>query len=170
MKFRNCYLFFLIFSYLFIFGNLIEQNETNINEENVDEYGEAEFQESLKEYLQRNNLYENKTAEVPPEKMRELFKEVLTGGEEIDAPPEVIAALKNLTEQFITEEYTNKKRTVIMGNELFDLFNITDLSKKFEKILNETNPELLRQMYENETEFDNGNDTDTEANTPDDDL
>ena len=129
------YLILLIIKIIFV---LCENNSDQIfdYETEIDyEKQEESFRTTLKEYLTVNKLYGNETAEVPPERMRKIFIDAMTGGDLDNIPDKYIPPIEQLTEEFIDEQYNQKNRTVIKGSEVFDLLDINIIANRYNNLL-----------------------------------
>ena len=128
---------FLILTLLIIYVNS-GNNTKQVYEEDESVYEEQEeemFKKTVKDYLTKNLIYGNETVEVTPEEMRKIFKNVMTGDKGEEVPEKYVEPFEQLTTQFIDEQYNQKNRKTIKGSEVFGLFDINDLNKKFNAIL-----------------------------------
>ena len=133
-----------IYFIILILNIIYLSNEDSINQEKENDYGidydEEEikvFKTNVKEYLTKNKIYGNETVEVTPKQMRIIFRDIMVGNDKNEVPEEYRKPFKKLTTQFINEQYNKKKRTVIKGSEVFELFDIKVLNEKFNVILEE---------------------------------
>ena len=115
-----------------------EDEETTIDEgEEMDDYvydnydGEQYFKEIVKEYLERNNLWQNDKL-IQPDELKKIFLDIISDGEE-DSEPRFKEAFDKLADFFIDKYYKEKKE--IRGKDVYDLIGITEISLKFDEIL-----------------------------------
>ena len=122
-----------------------EDEEATMDEgEEMDDYvydnydGEQYFKEIVKEYLERNNLWQNDKL-IQPDELKKIFLDIIADGEE-DSEPRFKEAFDKLADFFIDKYYKEKKE--IRGKDVYDLIGITekmanDYNKKNEKIKTE---------------------------------
>ena len=156
----------------FIVLNLIIiylSNEDSINQVKDKDYGfdydEEEvkvFKTNVKEYLTKNKIYGNETAEITPKQMKIIFRDIMVGDDKNEVPEEYRKPFQKLTTQFINEQYNKKKRTVIKGSEVFELFDIKVLNEKFNVILEEIAFNKDNDKDDNDDNLDDDNEIDTD--------
>ena len=135
-----------------------EDEETTIDEgEEMDDYvydnydGEQYFKEIVKEYLERNNLWQNDKL-IQPDELKKIFLDIIADGEE-DSESRFKEAFDKLADFFIDKYYKEKK--VIRGKDVYDLIGITEISMKFDEILG-----LRSEDDEDEDDDDDDDDND----------
>ena len=135
-----------------------EDEETTIDEgEEMDDYvydnydGEQYFKEIVKEYLERNNLWQNDKL-IQPDELKKIFLDIISDGEE-DSEPRFKEAFDKLADFFIDKYYKEKKE--IRGKDVYDLIGITEISLKFDEILG-----LRSEDDEDEDDDDDDDDND----------
>ena len=121
---------FLIFS--LIFSSKSQDIHTLFEEEDgIEDYDNDQFfKESLKEYLVENNLFESERV-IKPDEMKKIFLEVLLNGEP-DTPGELGRIIRHLAEYFVNTYYKDRKE--IRAKEIYNLFDINEISDKFEQM------------------------------------
>ena len=121
-----------------------------------DSYGDNYFQESLKEYLIQNKLYESERI-IQPEEMKKIFLEVITEGDAESSADYFGGIFNELADFFVNEYYANKKE--IKGKDIFELFDINQISQKFEQMM-EANPKYngMNDVDEDESDYDTRDD------------
>ena len=132
------YIFLIvIYSLIFVAKTNIEDEinfpeegfEFNFNEE--DQY----FKSSLKEYLVENKLFESERV-IEPDELKKIFLDVITDDGPDNSPENMKKSLYELAEYFIERYYNDKKQ--IRGKDIYDLFDINDISAKFSDIVGNT--------------------------------
>ena len=106
------------------------------------------FKESLKEYLIEHKLFDSDKV-IKPDEMKIIFLGVITEGEPDDSPDYMGGLYGNLADYFVEKYYKDKKE--IKGKDLYDLFDMNEISKKFEELMAD-NP--LFNGSEEENDFD----------------
>ena len=101
----------------------------NFNEE--DHY----FKSSLKEYLVENKLFESERV-IEPDELKKIFLDVITDDGPENSPENMRKSLYELAEYFVERYYNEKKQ--IRGKDIYDLFDINDISAKFSDIVGDT--------------------------------
>ena len=101
----------------------------NFNEE--DHY----FKSSLKEYLVENKLFESERV-IEPDELKKIFLDVITDDGLENSPENMRKSLYELAEYFVERYYNEKKQ--IRGKDIYDLFDINDISAKFSDIVGDT--------------------------------
>ena len=102
----------------------------NFNEEE-DHY----FKLSLKEYLVENKLFESERV-IEPDELKKIFLDVITDDGLENSPENMRKSLYELAEYFVERYYNEKKQ--IRGKDIYDLFDINDISAKFSDIVGDT--------------------------------
>ena len=102
----------------------------NFNEEE-DHY----FKSSLKEYLVENKLFESERV-IEPDELKKIFLDVITDDGLENSPENMRKSLYELAEYFVERYYNEKKQ--IRGKDIYDLFDINDISAKFSDIVGDT--------------------------------
>ena len=102
----------------------------NFNEEE-DHY----FKSSLKEYLVENKLFESERV-IEPDELKKIFLDVITDDGPENSPENMRKSLYELAEYFVERYYNEKKQ--IRGKDIYDLFDINDISAKFSDIVGDT--------------------------------
>ena len=135
-----------------------EDEEATMDEgEEMDDYvydnydGEQYFKEIVKEYLERNNLWQNDKL-IQPDELKKIFLDIIADGEE-DSEPRFKEAFDKLVDFFIDKYYKEKKE--IRGKDVYDLIGITEISLKFDEILG-----LRSEDDEDEDDDDDDDDND----------
>ena len=106
------------------------------------------FKESVKEYLIEHKLYDSDKV-IKPEEMKIIFLGVITEGEPDGSPDYMGGLFGSLADYFVEKYYKDKKE--IKGKDLYDLFDMNEISKKFEELMAD-NP--LFNGSEEENDFD----------------
>ena len=106
------------------------------------------FKESLKEYLIEHKLFDSDKV-IKPDEMKILFLGVITEGEPDDSPDYMGGLYGNLADYFVEKYYKDKKE--IKGKDLYGLFDMNEISKKFEDLIAD-NP--LFNGHEEENDYD----------------
>ena len=106
------------------------------------------FKESVKEYLIEHKLYDSDKV-IKPDEMKIIFLGVITDGEPDGSPDYMGGLYGNLADYFVEKYYKDKKE--IKGKDLYDLFDMNEISKKFEELIAD-NP--LFNGSEEENDFD----------------
>ena len=106
------------------------------------------FKESAKEYLIEHTLYDSDKV-IKPEEMKIIFLGVITEGEPDGSPDYMGGLFGSLADYFVKKYYKDKKE--IRGKDLYDLFDMNEISKKFEELMAD-NP--LFNGSEEENDFD----------------
>ena len=135
-----------------------EDEEATMDEgEEMDDYvydnydGEQYFKEIVKEYLERNNLWQNDKL-IQPDELKKIFLDIIADGEE-DSEHRFKEAFDKLADFFIDKYYKEKKE--IRGKDVYDLIGITEISLKFDEILG-----LRSEDDEDEDDDDDDDDND----------
>ena len=131
----------IIYLFLFLLLIYISKSEDISPEENMednedydyDDYdGEHYFKESLKEYLIEKKLFDSERA-IQRDELKKIFLDVITEGDP-ESPPEMLNGIfQDLTEYFVNAYYKDRKE--IKGKQLYDLFDINEISMKFEQMM-----------------------------------
>ena len=142
-----------------------EDEEATMDEgEEMDDYvydnydGEQYFKEIVKEYLERNNLWQNDKL-IQPDELKKIFLDIIADGEE-DSEPRFKEAFDKLADFFIDKYYKEKKE--IRGKDVYDLIGITEISLKFDEILG-----LRSEDDEDEDDDDDDDDDDNDDDNMD---
>ena len=132
------YIFLIvIYSLIFVVKTNIE-DEINFSEEGFDyNYNEEDyyFKSSLKEYLVENKLFESERV-IEPDELKKIFLDVITDDGPENSPENMRKSLYELAEYFVERYYNEKKQ--IRGKDIYDLFDINDISAKFSDIVGNT--------------------------------
>ena len=128
---------------------IIEEEEDELEFDNGNEdYGY--FKANLKQYLITNNLfYSNKLIEQNDLKI--IFFEAITEGDPDSSPPYLRRIFEQLADYFIEKYYSEKKQ--IRGRDLYFLFDIVEITNKFEEFAAAQNP-FLDDYDEEEDDLD----------------
>ena len=146
----------IILTLIILYLITIIKNEdlTLDEEEDYDDYiydnydGEQYFKEMVKEYLEDNDLWKSNEL-IQPNELRKIFLDIITDGEESN-DPKYKEAFEKLADFYIDKYY--KERKEIRGKDVYDLFDISEISLKFDEILGE--------KYEDEDDDDDDDDDD----------
>ena len=111
--------------------------DIDFSEEGYDYYREEGhyFKSSLKEYLLENKLFDSERV-IEPDELKKIFLDVVTGDEPENSPDNMKKSLYELAEYFIERYYLEKKQ--IRGKDIYNLFNINDISAKFSDLVGDT--------------------------------
>ena len=145
--------YFLLFSLILIF-KLYVCKKKDFKEKKIEEKDNEEiinFKASLKEYLEVNDLY-NSDRIIKPSEMKRIFFEVINEGDSDNTPVYLRKIFGDLTEYFVKKYYNEKKE--IKGKDIYNLFDINDITKKFEQIAIENNP-LFNNYNKEDDDLDN---------------
>ena len=135
------YIFLIgIYSLIYVVKNNIEDeiNFPDFSEEGLDyNFNEEDhyFKSSLKEYLIENKLFESERV-IEPDELKKIFLDVITDDGPDNSPENMRKSLYELAEYFIERYYNDKKQ--IRGKDIYDLFDINDISAKFSDIVGNT--------------------------------
>ncbi len=135
------YIFLItIFSLILMVKTNIEDeiNIPDFPEEGFDyNYNEEDhyFKSSLKEYLEENKLFESERV-IEPDELKKIFLDVITDDGPENSPENMRKSLYELAEYFVERYYNEKKQ--IRGKDIYDLFDINDISAKFSDIVGDT--------------------------------
>ena len=135
------YIFLLIiYSLIFVVKTNIEDeiNFPDFSEEGFDyNFNEEDhyFKSSLKEYLVENKLFESERV-IEPDELKKIFLDVITDDGPENSPENMRKSLYELAEYFVERYYNEKKQ--IRGKDIYDLFDINDISAKFSDIAGDT--------------------------------
>ena len=152
--------FIFIFSLisLLLFGKCIKRDEEELS---YGEYTDKYFKDFLKEYLMEHKLYKSKRL-IKPAEMKTIFIEVIAQHE-----PDNTGLFKNLADYFVEKYYKENKE--IKGKDIFNLFDINEISRKFEQLMAE-NPHFNPYEEEDEYNYDDGYDTRDYFGDPSEDM
>ena len=133
------FLFFITLLQL-ITNNKNVTNETNdIIEENNDSlYGDdfyGYFNESLKDYLIKNKLYDSER-KIDRDEMKKIFFEVVTEGGPESSPKQLRKLFEQLADYFIEKYYNETKQ--IRGKDIYKLIDINEIYEKFNEFIGES--------------------------------
>ena len=145
--------YFLLFSLILIF-KLYVCKKKDFKEKKLEEKDNEEiinFKAALKEYLEVNDLY-NSDRIIKPSEMKRIFFEVINEGDSDNTPVYLRKIFGDLTEYFVKKYYNEKKE--IKGKDIYNLFDINDITKKFEQIAIENNP-LFNNYNKEDDDLDN---------------
>ena len=148
---------FSLFS-LLLFGKCIKRDEEDLS---YGEYTDKYFKDFLKEYLMEHKLYKSKRL-IKPAEMKTIFIEVIAQ-HELDTT----GLFDNLADYFVEKYYKENKE--IKGKDIFNLFDINEISKKFEQLMAE-NPHLNPYKEEDEYGYDDGYDSRDYFGDPNEDI
>ena len=129
--------FLLLLSLVFISKGDEVKNSTNEEQEvnnnsNIEEKGEDMLRESLKKLLISRDLFD-KNAILSPEQVREIFIEIITDGDPTGSPQYVQQSIGELADHFVDLYYQDRRE--LRAKELYDLFDVNQISEKFEQLL-----------------------------------
>ena len=147
---------------LLLFGKCLKRDEEDLS---YDEYSNKYFKDFLREYLMEHKLYKSKRL-VNPAELKNIFIEVITQGE-----PDTSGLYKNLADYFVDKYYKENKE--IKAKDIFKLFDIHEISQKFEQLMAE-NPDLNPYGYgkeeEDDYDYDDGYDSRDYIGDPSEDI
>ena len=126
---------------LLLFGKCLKRDEEDLP---YDEYTNKYFKDFLKEYLMEHKLYKSKRL-IKPAELKSIFIEVIAQGE-----PDTSGIYKSLADYFVEKYYKENKE--IKAKDIFKLFDINEISQKFEQLMAE-NP-LFNPYAEEEDDYD----------------
>ena len=135
------YIFLIgIYSLIYVVKNNIEDeiNFPDFSEEGFDyNFNEEDhyFKSSLKEYLVENKLFESERV-IEPDELKKIFLDVITDDGLENSPENMRKSLYELAEYFVERYYNEKKQ--IRGKDIYDLFDINDISAKYSDIVGDT--------------------------------
>ena len=151
-------LFFILLCSIIFFVKADEEPDemSNYDDDYYDGYGDNYFQESLKEYLVQNNLYDSDRI-IQPDEMKKIFLEVITEGDAESSADYFGGIFNELSDFFVNEYYAKKKE--IKGKDIFELFDINQISQKFEQMM-EANPKYngMNEVDEDDGDYDTRDD------------
>ena len=109
------------------------------------------FKNSLKEYLVQHQLFDSER-KIEPDELRKIFLQVLADEdpEESEDPGYYYGIFNQLADFFINNYYIDKKE--IRGKDLYDLFDINQITMKFEELLG--NSSYFKGLNVEEEQFD----------------
>ena len=159
------YLFFIFIILLYILP-LFFSKSNYIDDflEDFDIKYENTLKKYLKKYLKKNNLFDSDKI-IEPEELKKIFIDVMLEEVPLD---EIDNNTKEIYEElgriFIDKYYKNKK--IIKGKDIYDLFNIKDITQKFYEL----NGEI--PIYDDDYEdiIDDYDDDDHDGDSDDDDY
>ena len=132
--------FLLILTILQLLQLISNNNETNasIEENNDNLYGDdfyGYFNQSLKEYLINNKLY-NSDREIDHDEMKKIFYDVVTEGGPETTPKQLRKLFEQLADFFIEKYYNETKQ--IRGKDIYKLIDINEIYEKFNEFVVES--------------------------------
>ena len=136
-----------------IFSEIIQDEEYVENYIYPNDDGDQYFNEILKDYLLEKKLFKSDKI-LQADEIRKIFFDIITDGEGYK-DDKLKIAFDNLIDYFIDKYYKEKK--VIRGKDVYDLFNITEITFKFEELLRDDNYDEDEDEDE-EHEYDNMDD------------
>ena len=111
------------------------------------------FQESLKKYLTANDLI-NSDRLIEREEMKRIFLEIILE-QDIEGLPDYLKGILDFLTNHFLDQYYKKKKNEIRGKDIYDLIDITAISRKFQQLTG--NPDY-DDIYYDEEESDYIND------------
>ena len=144
---------FLLIS-LILFFKLYEGKKKDFKEKKMEDIDNEEFinfKTALKEYLKAYDLFDSERI-IEPSEMKRIFFDVINEGDSDNTPIYLRKIFGDLTEYFVKKYYKEKKE--IKGKDIYNLFDINQITKKFEQIAIENNP-LFNNYNKEEDDLDN---------------
>ena len=128
---------FLFIIFLIISISKCEEEELESEEEFEEDIYDnsadvAAFQESLKDYLIKNDLYESDRL-IEREEMKKIFLEIILDQDPEGTPDYLKGVIEYLTNHFM-KVYYKKKKNEIRGKDIYDLIDILAISRKFQQL------------------------------------
>ena len=123
---------------IFIVISLYKCDEDFIPEEEFDEdiYDHskevAEFNQSMKEYLVANDLFDSDRL-IERDEMKRIFLGIILDQEEQEIPEYLQGITEYLTNHFLNQYY-KKKKNEIRGKDIYGLIDILAISRKFQQL------------------------------------
>ena len=150
MKKRIIFIISILSLILFIKSD--DKNINNNQDENFDDDFDDDgyFKSSLKEYLLKKQLFDSEKV-INPEEMKKIFLDVITEGGPENSPPHLRNIFSQLADHFIKRYYSDKKQ--IKGKDIYNLFDINEISTKFDELVGDT--PLYDDYSEEEDDTDN---------------
>ena len=147
---KNC---FLILSLIlaFKYSECKKKNSKEKKFEDKDNEEFINFKTALKEYLEVKDLFNSDRLINPPE-MKRIFFEVINEGDSDNTPVYLRKIFGDLTEYFVKKYYNENKE--IRGRDIYNLFDINEITKKFEDIAIQNNP-LFNNYNKEDDDLDN---------------
>ena len=147
---KNC---FLILSLIlaFKYSECKKKNSKEKKFEDKDNEEFINFKTALKEYLEVKDLYNSDRIINPPE-MKRIFFDVINEGDSDNTPVYLRKIIGELTEYFVKKYYNENKE--IRGKDIYNLFDINEITKKFEDIAIQNNP-LFNNYNKEDDDLDN---------------
>ena len=104
-----------------------------------------EFQEKVKKYLTERHLYKNSSALISEGKIRIIFKDIMSGGDEGNVSEGFGDTFKALTEEFVEDAFPEGVE-YLKGSKIHTFFGYENIMDKFNKymakISKQYNPDL----------------------------
>ena len=137
---NKLFFLYLITLLQLITNNKNETNDTNdtIEENNDNLYGDdfyGYFNESLKDYLIKNKLY-NSERKIEHDEMKKIFFDVVTEGGPESSPKQLRKLFEKLADFFIEKYYNETKQ--IRGKDIYKLIDINEIYEKFNEFVVES--------------------------------
>ena len=133
---KNCFLILsLILAFKFSECTKKKFKEKQLEDNEHEEF--VNFKTALKEYLEVKELY-NSDRLINPSEMKRIFFDVINEGDSDNTPVYLRRIFGELTEYFVKKYYNENKE--IRGKDIYNLFDINEITKKFEEIAIQNNP------------------------------
>ena len=147
---KNCFLILsLILAFKFSECKKKKFNEKLFEDKDNEEF--INFKTALKEYLEVKDLY-NSDRIIEPSEMKRIFFDVINEGDSDNTPVYLRKIFGELTEYFVKKYYNENKE--IRGKDIYNLFDINEITKKFEDIAIQNNP-LFNNYNKEDDDLDN---------------
>ena len=104
------------------------------------------FQESLKKYLTANDLI-NSDRLIEREEMKKIFLEIILE-QDVESLPDYLRGIIDFLTKHFLDKYYKKKKNKIRGKDIYDLIDITAISRKFQQLTG--NPDYDDIYYDEE--------------------
>ena len=143
-------LFFILFN-LIISTKVEEEEEDDFNADSYDQMNDvAEFQDGLRDYLIKNNLWESDRI-IEREEMNKIFIEIILEKGMEGVPEGLRGIVEECRRYFVTKYY--KKKKVIRGKDIFGLIDILMIYRKFEQLTGNPDYDVDYDMFEDEDDI-----------------
>lgn len=126
---------------IIILNQLLLYTITKLKEEDYNKAAEdyknnyiKEFKQKVKDYLTKRNLYNNDKKLISKEEFREIFRDIMSGGDESNVSEGFGDTFNSLTEEFVNDAFPGDINSM-KASEIHKYFDYENIMDKFNKYI-----------------------------------
>ena len=118
---------------LYIISKVKEEDYNKAAEDYKNNYIK-EFKQKVKDYLTKRDLYKNEKKLISKEDFREIFRDIMSDGDESNVSEGFGDTFNSLTEEFVNDAFPNDINS-IKASEIHKYFDYENIIDKFNKYI-----------------------------------